>query len=262
MILDIDRHAHIGSPLQRWDPRFKILTIGVFIAAVAFVQTLPVALLAMLMACAMIASSRIPLAFVAKLLQWVVLFLLPFFVILPLTYPGHEHGQVSGVVFAWEGVRLAWLVVIKAVTIVMCALAIFGTSRFDVAMFAMQRLKCPAVLVQLLLFTYRYIFVFLAEMERMDTAMKARGFIKRPNTYTLKVMGGFIGTLLIRSLERTERVFKAMLSKGYQGELHSLLEFRATAKDYVKSVIVALLAVLVLCLEFGGRFPAAAHGWY
>lgn len=262
MILDIDRHAHVSSSLQRWDPRFKIVSVGVFIASIAFIQTLPVAVMALTLASAMIVLSRIPVAFVAKLLQWVVMFLLPFFIILPLSYPGHDHSQFLGMDFAWEGVRLALLIVIKGITIVMCALSIFGTSRFDVAMFALQRLKCPHVLVQLLLFTYRYIFVFLAEMERMDTAMKARGFIKRPNAYTVRVMGGFIGTLLIRSFERTERVFKAMLSKGYQGELHSLLEFHSSGKDYVKSIVVAALAALVLCSEFSGRFQAAVHSWY
>lgn len=262
MILDIDRHAHVASALQRWDPRFKIVSVGVFIAAIAFIQSLPVAAMALIMAASLIALSRIPMTFVAKLLQWVVMFLLPFFIILPLSYPGHELGRFLGMEFAWEGVRLAVLIVIKGVTIVMCALAIFGTSRFDVAMFALQRLRCPPVLVQMMLFTYRYIFVFLAEMERMDTAMKARGFVKRPNAYTMRVMGGFVGTLLIRSFERTERVFKAMLSKGYQGELHSLLEFHAAGKDYLKSVLVVTLAVMVMYSEFSGRFQAAVHGWY
>lgn len=261
VILDIDRYSHINSSLQRWDPRYKILSIGVFIAMVAFIQTLPVAVMAFLVASAMVVLSRIPLHFVVNLLKWVVIFLLPFFIILPLSYPGMQN-ELLGIGYAWEGVRLACLVVIKGMTIVICAFAIFGTSRFDVAMFALQRLKCPRILVQLLLFTYRYIFVFLSEMERMDTAMKARGFVRRPNLYTLKVIGGFIGTLLIRSFERTERVFKAMLSKGYQGELHTLIKFHAVTKDYIKAVAMVVVASLLFWAEFSGQFHIAIRQWY
>lgn len=262
MILDIDRYSHVASSLQRWDARFKIVAVGIYILALSFVESLPVILIGFGFAVAFILLSRIPFHFVAKLLQWVVIFLLPFFVILPLSYAGAEYGEFLGITFAWEGVRLATLIVIKAVTIVISAFAIFGTSRFDIAMFALQRLKCPGVIVQMLLFTYRYIFVFLAEMDRMDTAMKARGFVKRPNANTIKVMGGFVGTLLIRSFERTERVFKAMLSKGYQGELHTSVEFCAGAKDFVKSALVIAASGMLLIFEFNHFFHRAVEAWY
>src|SRR3569623_3207831 len=106
----------------------------------------------------------------------------------------------------------------------------YGTSRSDISMIALQRLNCRMVIVQMLLFTYRYVFVFLAEMQRMVTAMRSRGFVKRAVRRTLEVMGCFVGTLLVRSFERTERIYKAMFSKGYQGEFHTLLEFEAGGK--------------------------------
>lgn len=150
-------------------------------------------------------------------MKWVSVFLLPFLLIMPLSYPGEPAFHVLGLPFAWEGFRLAVLIVIKALAIVLCAYAMFGSSRFDISMIALQRLKCPKIIVQMLLFTYRYVFVFLAEMQRMDVAMRARGFIKRADRRTMHVMGNFVGTLPVRSFERTERIYKAMLSKGYQG---------------------------------------------
>lgn len=262
MPLDIDRHSHVASSVQRWDPRVKLVSLTVFIFATALLKTIPLVLIAFVVAAVLLLLSRIPLGFVAHTVQWIVLFLLPFFIILPVTYPGTATLHFLGIPFAMEGLRLAVLIVVKAMVIVMSAIVIFGSVRFDIAMIALQRLKCPPVIVQMMLFTYRYIFLFMAEMERMDTAMKARGFVKGPNLYTLKVMGGFVGTLLIRSFERTERIYKAMLSKGYQGEFHTLVEFKTGPKDFVKAILVIAVAVALLGWDLAGLFHLAEQSWY
>ena len=194
--------------------------------------------------------------------RWVLLFLLPFFIIMPLSYPGEAAFHVLGLPFAWEGLRLAVMIILKALAIVLTAYAIFGSSRFDISMLALQRLKCPKIIVQMLLFTYRYVFVFLAEMRRMDTAMSARGFVKKPNGRTLRVIGNFVGTLLIRSFERTERIYKAMLSKGYQGEFHTLVRFSADGLDWLKSVAVLVVTGMMIGADVLGVFRPAVEGWY
>ena len=262
MALDIDRYAHVGSSLQRWDPRFKILALGMFILIVAILKTIPLACVSLITATVLLKLSRIPFHFIAQGVKWVLLFLVPFFIILPLSYPGEPAGYVLGLPFAWEGMRMAALIVLKALAIVFTAYAIFGSSRFDVSMIALQRLKCPTVVVQMMLFTYRYIFVFVAEMRRQHTAMNARGFIKKPNLYTMQVVGNFIGTLLVRSFERTERVYKGMLSKGYRGEFHTLVTFEAGRKDVVKLLVVAAVAIAILAMDWGGGFAVAEQGWY
>ncbi len=262
MALDIDRFAHLESALQRWDPRIKILSLGLFILAVALLKTLPLALAALITALFLLKLARMPVHFVAHGVQWVIIFLVPFFIIMPMTYPGEADIRMLGLPFAWEGFRLATLIVLKAIAIVLTAYAIFGTSRFDVAMIALQRLKCPKVFVQMLLFTYRYIFVLIAEMKRMDTAMKARGLVKRPNLETLKVMGNFVGTLLVRSFERTERIYKAMLSKGYQGEFHTLVTFNAEQRDFVKAGAALAVALVLFASDNWGLFSVAEHGWF
>ena len=262
MALDIDRYAHVSSSLQRWDPRFKIATLGVFILAVAMLKTIPLACVALVTAAVLLRISHIPFHFLAHGVKWVLLFLVPFFIILPLSYPGEAVGHVLGLPFAWEGLRMAVLIVLKALAIVLTAYAVFGSSRFDVSMIALQRLKCPAVIVQMILFTYRYIFVFLAEMKRQHTAMNARGFVKKPNLYTMQVVGNFIGTLLVRSFERTERVYKAMLSKGYRGEFHTLVTFESGPKDVFKAVAVLAVTVAIVAMDWRGGFAVAERGWF
>ncbi len=262
MPLDIDRFAHLESPVQRWDPRFKIASLGALALAIAMIQTVPVAFLALVLAIAIMLVSALPLHFIRHGLSFVLFFLIPFFLIMPLTYPGEASFHFLGMPFSWDGLRLATLIFVKAIAIVLTTFVIFGSSRFDISMISLQSLKCPTVVVQMLLFTYRYTFVFLEEMRRMQTSMRARGFVPKSDRNTMKVYGNFVGTLLVRSFERTERVYKAMLSKGYQGEFHTLVTFVSNGHDYAKAAVVVVLIIAMMWLDMSGRFAPALEAWY
>jgi len=259
---DIDRFSHIESSVQRWDPRIKILSLGIFIFVVALLKTLPVAVASLFIAIIIIKITNIPFHFVANSIKVIIVFLAPFFFMLPFSYPGEAAFHLIGLPFAWEGLRLAILIFTKAVTIVLTTNAIFGSSRFDISMIALQSLKCPKLLVQMILFTYRYIFVFMDEVRRMEKAMRSKGFVMKANMNTLHTMGNFVGALLIRSFERTSRVYSAMLSKGYVGELHSMVRFEAHGKDFVKAVLVLMLTFAVLAADLIRVFTPAIKGWY
>lgn len=262
MALDIDRYSSIDSIIKRWDPRFKILFLCALIVAIALLKTIPMAVLALLVGVVIISASALPLHFISHGLSFILVFLAPFFLVMPFSYPGEPAFTVLGLPFAWEGLRYAALIFTKALAIVLISFSIFGTSRFDVSMIALQKLRCPKIFVQMLLFTYRYTFVFLEEMTRMHTSMHARGFVARSDAQTLRVYGNFIGTLLIRSFERTDRVYKAMLSKGYQGELHSMVKFDAVPTDIFKALIIFAITLALLWFDYRGPFPVAQEGWF
>ncbi|HFE38039.1 MAG TPA: cobalt ECF transporter T component CbiQ [Gammaproteobacteria bacterium] len=262
MPLDIDRYAHLASPLQRWDPRYKIAALGTFVVCVALVKNLPLAFISLLLSMVLLYLSKLPRHFVSHGLFSVMAFLLPFFLIMPFTYYSPDHAHFWGMTFSFGGLRMALLIFIKAIAIVTTSFVVFGTSRFDVSMIALQHLKCPKVLTQMLLFTYRYIFTFMEEMKRMRTSMAARGFVPKANGNTFATYGNFVGTLLVRSFERTERIYKAMLSKGYQGEFHSLVEFKADITDKYKLAGVIMIAVFLFSIELVGNFTPAELAWY
>lgn len=259
MSYEIDRYSHIASPLQRWDARFKIAGLFTLIFCVSLIQSVPAAVLALAAAWTLLSFSALPREFVRSGTRFAILLLLPMLVILPLSYPEIDSRGTHDVLFSLAGFRVAITIVVKAVTMVLISYTIFGTSRFDVSMVALQRLRCPSIIVQMLLFSYRYVFVFLSELQRMDIAMRARGFIPRSNTATLRTYGHFVGSLLVRSFERTERIFKAMLSKGYTGKLHSLVDFQATRIDRYKAIAAAAVGILLLVLD--AAWPPAARGW-
>jgi cobalt/nickel transport system permease protein len=51
--------------------------------------------------------------------------------------------------------------------------------------------------------------------------------------WRLKVVGGMIGSLFLRSYERSERVYAAMLARGFDGELRHMHGRSLTASDWV-----------------------------
>ena len=262
MAVGIDQFANTDTLLGRWDPRFKLLSLGLLIFCIALVQTIPIAMMAFVMAMVLLMIARVNLHTLHHALIGLSVFLLPFLLILPLTYPGEHSWHLFSLPFSWAGFRLAVLIVLKALAIVCCSYALFGSLRFDVAMTALHHLKCPTMLVQIFVFTYRYIFVFLNEMNSMRRAMGARGFVPKTDLYTLKAIGNFIATLLVKSFERTDKVYKAMLSKGYSGEFHTLTTFKSCQKDYVKAGIIISAAVMIIAVDVVAVFPEAQQGWY
>ncbi len=92
---------------------------------------------------------------------------------------------------------------------------------FDQLLVALRRYRVPAVFVAMLAFMYRYSFVLWDELHRMRTARKARQF-QRSGRFGWGNAMQVIGLLLIRSMERAERVHGAMCSRGWDGRVRSL----------------------------------------
>lgn len=237
---DIDRFAHVSSPIQRWDPRVKISTMLVLIFTIAVINKFSLLIASFLLAFIIIAISHIPWGFIFKRLMPVSIFLFPFFIIMPLR---HSPG---GVYFSLAGLRLAAFIYMKAITIVVLVIGMMGTTPFNDSMKALEYLKVPPVFVQMVLFSYRYLFVFFLEIGRMNTAMKARNFEKKFDMHTIKTVGNFVGTLLVRSFERTERIYQAMLSRGYEGKIITFFDYQISNMDYVKGSLVITSCVLLI----------------
>jgi cobalt/nickel transport system permease protein len=81
----------------------------------------------------------------------------------------------------------------------------------------------------------------------MVKGMNARGFRKRTDLETLRTIGNFLGMLMVRSFERTQRVHDAMLARGYDGAMPSTIEFQMRKTDWVKGAfwVAAGIAILI-----------------
>ncbi len=230
---EIDRFAHLDSPLHRLDPRFKIAVFSGFLVAVALVRGLVGATLALALALLWLSLSHIPLSFTIRRLKGVAFFLIPFLVLLPLTDPaGWQHGlERGGVIF------------LKGLAMVLTVLPMFGTTPFHVSMKALSRLRLPARLVTMILFAYRYLFVFAEEARTLQQALKARGFRARGNWRSLKSWGNLVGLMVVRAFERTERIYQAMLARGFKEKFGTLQEFSWGWPDAGKSAAIMLASL-------------------
>ena len=119
-------------------------------------------------------------------------------------------------------------VVVKSWLSVQVALLLTATTHFTDLLYALRALRLPAVLVTILSFAYRYLFVMVDEAQRMLRARDCRAATLpdkaagRSLRWRAGVVGQMAGTLFLRSYERSERIYVAMLARGFSGELRAL----------------------------------------
>jgi cobalt/nickel transport system permease protein len=113
----------------------------------------------------------------------------------------------------------------------------------------------PALFISQLLFLYRYLFVLVEETMRIVRARDLRSFGKRGREATVAVR--IIGSLFLRTMERAERIYRGMLSRGFRGDIPVLRRQGVRAGDllFLAAVILSLAALRLLPLTvMTGRF--------
>lgn len=228
----LDRLSYGDSFVHRLDARVKVIATILFsLTVVSFpkyeiISLMPFFLFPVLL----ITVGGIPVRFILGK----VLLVSPFAVLIGVFNPLLDTGTAT-VIF---GIPLSAgfisfiSILLKFALTVSAALLLIATTSFPGICNALGRLGFPAVFVTQLLFLYRYIFVLAAEALRMVRARNMRSFgTRRMDMMDMKVFSRLIGTLLFRTVDRAERVYSAMLSRGFQGNIPSLAKNRITAKD-------------------------------
>lgn len=108
---------------------------------------------------------------------------------------------------------------------------------------ALVALRTPPLLVAILASMYRYLHVLSEEFRVMARAAAARNLTRHPNWYRL-VVGNMIGSLFIRTYERGERIYQAMLARGYRGQLSRSELPPPGRRDRLALTLVATFALL------------------
>lgn len=208
----LDRYSRGNTVCHRLPAALKIiLTMAVIIAAVSLpIDQWPLeGCLACLVFMAL-SVARVPTAYILRR----VLLLLPFVLGLALAVPLSRGFAAGGEIMA--------AVVVRSVVSFLAGLWLVNVTPFDQLLVALQKMGMPRLFAALLSFMYRYLFVLFDELERMRTARKSRTFGPRGVWASWKQSTQLVGMLLIRSLDRAERIHGAMCSRGWQGRIHSL----------------------------------------
>jgi cobalt/nickel transport system permease protein len=227
----LDRYRQGTSLIHRLDPRLKLLGTLAFVLAASSSppRAWPVFVLLAGLALAATLVSQVPLLDALKRST----IALPFAGMVAISLPFTRAGEVvwTWQPFGWnlavtdEGLFLFAAVVVKAWLSVMVSGLLVATTPFPALLKAMRSLHIPAVLVATISFMYRYLFVLVDEAMRLQTAREARSVGTGRNVvWRARVLGGMIGSLFIRSYERSERIYAAMLARGFAGEVRTLTE--------------------------------------
>jgi cobalt/nickel transport system permease protein len=113
------------------------------------------------------------------------------------------------------------VVLAKAMTSVIAMILIASTTRFSRLLQGLEGLRFPRFLILILSFLYRYIFVLVDEVHRMRRSLESRSAGRRP-VGGIRVYGSLLGVLFLRAYERAERVYAAMIARGFSGEIRTL----------------------------------------
>ncbi len=241
------------SVLHRLDPRVRAgvaLVLGVTVAVGGRLET---AGLALVLGGLLVALGRLPLGPVAVRLLPVNLFALFLWATVPFGTPGDVLFALGPLRYSVAGAWRALEITLGANAIMLFVIALMGTMEIPTLGHALARLGVPKRLVHLLLFMVRYIVLADRELHRMRWALKCRGFRPAADRHTCRTYGYLVGMLLVRALDRAERVMAAMKCRGWCGELPLLDRFRLAGRDGVFLFLSALAFAAFLWLEWKGR---------
>ncbi|MDW7771444.1 MAG: cobalt ECF transporter T component CbiQ [Desulfobulbaceae bacterium] len=214
----LDTLAQGNSWLHRLDPRAKLITTLIFIITVVSFDkyTISALLPFVLYPVVLIGSANLPLSYLLNKL----LIVAPFAVLIGLFNPlidtsVHLHIGSFGITGGW--ISLVSLV-LRFVLTVGSVLVFIALTSFNGLCVALEKLRVPTIFIVQLLFLYRYIFVLLEETMRMSRAQALRTF--NGSGLGLKTYGMLVGHLLLRTLNRAERIHCAMRCRGFDGHMH------------------------------------------
>jgi len=115
----------------------------------------------------------------------------------------------------------------------------------------------PRLLVAVFGLMWRYLFVMADEALRLIRARTARsGHADQPGlkpggslAWRGKVAGGMAGSLFLRAIERSDRIYMAMVARGYNGEVRSFALTRLRPVDWL--ILCSSLGLLFVLLILG-----------
>jgi cobalt ABC transporter, permease protein CbiQ len=236
------------SVIHRMESMTKVVSALLIVISVAVVKDINIAAAAFLFSVLMVIISRLPIRFVLKRIWSPFLFILIFAAALLLSTgaDGSEILWSIGFIDITEAsAAQAGLILIRATAAILVLTVLLATTRFDDIVKVLYDLKMPIFLLQILMFSYRYIFVFADELETMKNSMAAKGFRPNLSMRMFSSIANMLGMLLIKSFERGDEVYKSMIAKGYTGKPAILTANNMRAADYICISIVFAAVVLI-----------------
>jgi cobalt/nickel transport system permease protein len=255
----LDGYRPALSIIHGLDARAKLVTAILFIVATALTPdgAWPAYVLLVALTLGVILASQLGMGFVQRRAAVALPFALAAVTVIFST-PGRAVWAMSlwrrELAITDAGLIRFASILLKSWLSVQMAVVLTGTTRFPTLLQAMRSLRLPQILVSIIGFTYRYIFVIADEALRLMRARAARSGTVSSSAgggsllWRAQVTGGMAGSLFLRSIERSERIYDAMVARGYDGEVRSLRSPVLEQRDILIPLpfVLALLLIQVL----------------
>ena len=228
----LDPYREGGSPLHRLDARVKLVLTVAFILVTALtpIGAWPLYILLLALVIAVQLISELGLSYVLKRSALALPFVLSAAPLL-FTVQGDALLTLPGLnwVLSAQGLERFLSLSIKSWISVQAAILMSATATFPDLLLAMRALRVPRLLVVVFGLMWRYLFVLVDEALRLMRARVARSGESGVEgsksggslVWRAQITGGMAGSLFLRGFERADRIYTAMLSRGYDGEVRS-----------------------------------------
>jgi cobalt/nickel transport system permease protein len=254
--------------LQSIDPRVKLISLLILIVAVSMTRQIEVLFIVYLLTLALAVISRIDLLFFIKRV-WVFVPIFAGIIVIPIIFNVFMAGDnlvtiatlgngtyigpfllPSTIYITKQGTISAATFMLRVATCVSLTVLLVLTTKRFVLFKSLRSLHMPKVYVLTLDMCYRYIFFLMDAIRDFFTAKKSRTVTTLPLREEQRWVAGRMGYMLIKSLDTSERVHKAMLSRGFNGDVKLMHDYAIQKRDYATIVSFAVFsAVLVLIAQ-------------
>ena len=173
---------------------------------------------------------------------------LPLVMAVGLFNPFFDHTPVfrlGGTVITGGVISMITLM-LKGVFCLMSSFLLAATTPIDSICAALRKIHVPEMLVTLLLLTYRYVGVLTSELAVMTDAYHLRA--PGQKGIHISAWGSFLGQLLLRSMDRAQRLYESMLLRGYDGRFHYAVRTKFEIRD---AIYLAASAAFFLLVRYG-----------
>jgi len=235
--------------LQQLDPRVRVLGILTLVVSVVLCRHPQAIAATFLIAVVLAIASRVSLTSLAKRV-WLVVLGFSGVIAVPALFltPGEPlfTAPTLHLTISVQGLRTAVLLVLRVETAATLTTVLVLSTAWTHILKALRSLHLPAEVVTMLAMTHRYVFLLIETANQMFESRQSRTVGVLTGTARRRMTTRTAGVLLSKSIELSQEVYLAMLSRGFRGDVRLLTDFRFRPRDYLGLTAFFLTACVVV----------------
>ena len=248
--MHLEEFSEGKSFLHKCDPRVKLLVFSTFAILCAISKGIMTPLLFLIYSVIFLVIGRIPIKPLLNRLLAANFFIFFLWLFVPFSYAGIDYFHIGLLKISKEGILYVLSITLKCNAIIIATISLISTSTLFSLAHALLHFKVPRKLIVIFFLFYRYISVMHEEYDKLKRAVLARGFVPKTSFHTYRTYAYLIGALLLKSFERAEEVYKAMLCRGFSGFFPLLEHFYLRKKDLVFGFLTIFISLSIFFFNF------------